>query len=158
MRKVIGLDGMFLKSTCKGMLLIATCQDDNFYCYQIAWGVVDIERDESWNFFLAKFQDVIGEPDGLVFISDRHGSIQKAMANVFLRALYRAYVWHVEMNLKNKFKSKSVISIFNEAARAYKISKFIAKFSDLERRFTHVHKLLVDVGIERWAMGTIPWL
>ncbi|KAL5552185.1 hypothetical protein UlMin_002361 [Ulmus minor] len=55
------------------------------------------------------------------------------------------------MNLKNKFKSKSVVSIFNEAARAYKISEFTAKFSELERRFPHVHKFLVDVGVERWA-------
>ncbi|KAL5551517.1 hypothetical protein UlMin_001693 [Ulmus minor] len=47
MRKVIGFDGTFLKSTCKGTLLIATCQDGNFHCYPIAWGVVDIERDES---------------------------------------------------------------------------------------------------------------
>ncbi|KAL5563844.1 hypothetical protein UlMin_033591 [Ulmus minor] len=49
MRKVIELDGTFLKSTCKGTLLIATCQDGYFHCYPIAWGVVDIERDESWN-------------------------------------------------------------------------------------------------------------
>ena len=48
-RKVIGLDGMFVKSTCKGTLLIATCQDGNFHCYLIAWGIVDIERDESRN-------------------------------------------------------------------------------------------------------------
>ena len=57
-----------------------------------------------------------------MFISDRHGSIQKVVANIFPRAEYGACVWYVEMNLKNKFKSKSVISIFNEATRAYKIS------------------------------------
>ena len=41
MRKVICLDGTFLKSTCKGTLLVATCQDGNYNCYLIAWGVVD---------------------------------------------------------------------------------------------------------------------
>ena len=92
MRKVIGLDGTFFKSTCKGTLLIATCQDGNFHYYPIAWGVVDIERDESWNWFLAKLKDVIGEPNGLVFIFDIHGSIQTAVANVFPRALYSACV------------------------------------------------------------------
>ena len=149
MQKVIGLDGMFFKSTCKGTLLIATCQDVNFHCYSITCGVVDIERDESWNWFLAKLKDVIGEPNGLVFISDRHGSIQKVVANVFPIALYGACVWHLEINLKNKFKNKSVISIFNKAVRAYKILEFIAKFSKLERRFPHVHKFLVDVSVER---------
>ena len=43
------------------------------------------------------------------------------MANFFPRAVYGACVWHVEMNLKNKFKSKNVIFIVNESARAYKI-------------------------------------
>ncbi|KAL5555055.1 hypothetical protein UlMin_037291 [Ulmus minor] len=86
-----------------------------------------------------------------MFISNRHGSIQKAVAKIFLRAIYGACVWHVEKNMKNKFKSKSAISIFNEAARAYKISEFTTKFSELERSFPHVHKFLMDVGIERWA-------
>ena len=49
MRKVIRLNDTFFKSTCKETLLIATCQDGNFHCYLIAWGVVDIERDKSWN-------------------------------------------------------------------------------------------------------------
>ena len=53
------------------------------------------------------------------------------MAKVFLRVVYGACVWHVEMNLKNKFKSKNVISIFNEVARAYKISEFTTKFFKL---------------------------
>ena len=55
------------------------------------------------------------------------------------------------MNLKNKFKNKSVISIFNEVARAYKISEFIATFFELEHRFPHVHKFLMDMSVERWA-------
>ena len=52
MRRVIGLDGTFLKSTCKGTLLVATCQEGNYNCYLIAWGIVDLERDESWSWFL----------------------------------------------------------------------------------------------------------
>ncbi|KAL5580747.1 hypothetical protein UlMin_013189 [Ulmus minor] len=70
---------------------------------------------------------------------------------MFTKAIYGACVWHVKINLKNKFKSKSVISIFNEAVRAYKISEFTAKFFELECRFPHVHKFLMDVGVERWV-------
>ena len=53
MRRVIDLDGTFLKSTCKEMLLVATCQDGNYNCYPIAWGVIDSERDDSWSLFLS---------------------------------------------------------------------------------------------------------
>ena len=47
MQRMIGLDGTFLKSTWKGMLLVATFQDGNYNFYPISWGVVDSERDES---------------------------------------------------------------------------------------------------------------
>ena len=90
MQKVIGLDGTFLKSTCKGTLLVITCQDSNYNCYPIAWGVIDSERDKSWTWFLTHIEVVIGEPDGLVFISDKYPSIQKGMATIFLQATYGA--------------------------------------------------------------------
>ncbi|KAL5577995.1 hypothetical protein UlMin_019694 [Ulmus minor] len=75
MRRVIGLDGTFLKSKCKGTLLVAICQDGNYNCYPIAWGVVDSKKDESWTWFLTQLKVAIGELNGLVFISDRHPSI-----------------------------------------------------------------------------------
>ncbi|KAL5561311.1 hypothetical protein UlMin_031058 [Ulmus minor] len=152
MRKVIGLDDTFLKSTCKGTFLVATCQDGNYNCYHIAWGVVDSERDESWSWFLLQLKDVIGELDGLVFISDRHPSIQKGVATVFPQVTYGACYWHVGQNLKNRFKSKDANTIFNQAAEAYKLSEFSAKFAKLKRRFPHAHDYLSNqVGVEKWT-------
>ena len=90
MRRVIGLDGTFLKSTCKGTLLVTTYQDGNYNCYPIVWGVVDLERDESWTWFLTQLKVAIGEPDDLVFISNIHPSIQKEVTTVFLQATYDA--------------------------------------------------------------------
>ena len=40
----------------------------------------------------------------------------------------------------------------NEVARAYKILEFTAKFSELEYRFPHVHKFLVD-GVLKSGQG-----
>ena len=54
--------------------------------------------------------------------------------------------------MKNRFKSKGANTIFNQAAKAYKLSEFSAKFSELERRYPHVHDYLSNqVGIEKWA-------
>ena len=47
--RVIGLDDTFFKSKHKGTLLVASCQDGNYNCYLITWGVIDSERDESWS-------------------------------------------------------------------------------------------------------------
>ena len=152
MQKVIGLDGTFLKSTCKGMLLVATCQDGNYNFYPIACGVVDSERDESWSWFLTQLKDVIREPDGLVFIYDRRPSIQKGVVAIFPQATYGTCYWHVGQHLKNRIKNKGANTIFNQAVEAYKLSEFNAKFAELERRYPHVHDYLSNqVGIEKWA-------
>ena len=103
MQRVIGLDGTFLKSTCKGTLLVTTCQDGNYNCYPIAWGVVDSERDESWTWFLTQLKVIIGEPDG-------------GVATIFPQATYGACYLHVRQNLKNQFKSKGTNTLFNQVA------------------------------------------
>nr|GEX16065.1 hypothetical protein [Tanacetum cinerariifolium] len=47
-RKVIGLDGCFLKHTCRGELLVAMGKDANNQMYPIAWVVVKVEDNEKW--------------------------------------------------------------------------------------------------------------
>ena len=115
-------------------------------------GVVDSEKDESWSWFLLQLKDVISKSDGLVFISNRHPSIQKGVAVVFPQAIYGACYWHVGQNLKNRFKSRGANTILNQATEAYKLSNFRAKFAELEQRFSHVHDYLLNqVGVEKWA-------
>ena len=53
-------------------------------------------------------------------------------------------------NLKNQFKSRGANSIFNQAVKAYKLSEFRAKFTELEQRYPHVHDYLSNqVGVEK---------
>ncbi|XP_010496594.1 PREDICTED: uncharacterized protein LOC104773645 [Camelina sativa] len=47
MRKVVVVDGTFLKGEFKGTLLIATTQDGNFNIFPLAYAVVDTEKDVS---------------------------------------------------------------------------------------------------------------
>ena len=71
---------------------------------------------------------------------------------VFPQATYGACYWHVGKHLKNWFKSRGANSIFNQAAEAYKLSEFRAKFVELERRYPHVHDYLSNqVDVEKWA-------
>ena len=43
-RKIIRLDGCFLKGLCKGQLLCAIGRDKNNQIFPIAWGVVSVEN------------------------------------------------------------------------------------------------------------------
>nr|KAJ0191009.1 hypothetical protein LSAT_V11C800445800 [Lactuca sativa] len=51
-RRVIGLDGCFLKGVCKGELLCAIGRDANDKIYPIAWAVVNVENKQNWKWFL----------------------------------------------------------------------------------------------------------
>ncbi|KAG5606177.1 hypothetical protein H5410_027669 [Solanum commersonii] len=48
-RRIIGLDGAFLKSVCKGELLSCISKDGNNQMYPIAWPVVDKETKDTWS-------------------------------------------------------------------------------------------------------------
>ncbi|XP_057730245.1 uncharacterized protein LOC130945553 [Arachis stenosperma] len=47
-RRLIGLDGAFLKTQTGGQILSAVGQDANHHIYVIAWAIVDVENTENW--------------------------------------------------------------------------------------------------------------
>ncbi|WZZ14485.1 hypothetical protein YC2023_107574 [Brassica napus] len=82
MRRVIVVDGTFLKSKFKGVLLVATAIDGNSNLYPIAFGIVDSENEQSWEWFMRELKVVVADDNGLAFISDRQVSIAKALEKV----------------------------------------------------------------------------
>ncbi|XP_048624065.1 uncharacterized protein LOC106427815 [Brassica napus] len=51
MRRVIAVDGTFLKGKFNGTLLAACAQDRNYHLYPLAFAVVDAENGASWKWF-----------------------------------------------------------------------------------------------------------
>ena len=47
MRKVIAVDGTFLKTKYRGTMIVATAQDGNYHQYTLAFAVVDSENNDS---------------------------------------------------------------------------------------------------------------
>ncbi|GJR24919.1 calcium/proton exchanger [Tanacetum coccineum] len=73
-RRVIGLDGCFLKHTCRGELLTAIGRDANNQMYPIAWAVVKVENAENWCWFISLLAEdlELGHGTGITVISDSH--------------------------------------------------------------------------------------
>nr|GEU62703.1 hypothetical protein [Tanacetum cinerariifolium] len=73
-RRIIGLDGCFLKHTCKGNLLTAMGKDANNKMYPIAWAVVKVKNIDNWSWFLSLLYDDLNlqQGTGLTLISDSH--------------------------------------------------------------------------------------
>ena len=72
-RKIIGLDGCFLKGVFGGQMLSAMGRDGNNNIYPLAWAIVEIENKDSWNWFIQLLVNDMEESKETkwTFISDR---------------------------------------------------------------------------------------
>ena len=84
MRNVIIIDGAHLRGKYAGCLLTASAQNGNYQVFPIAVGIVDGENDNAWEWFLKMLLQFIPNEDNVVFISDRHSSIYKAISKVYI--------------------------------------------------------------------------
>ncbi|KAL4323133.1 hypothetical protein GQ457_11G020900 [Hibiscus cannabinus] len=71
-RPFIGIDGCFLKSVSKGVLLVVVGRDGNNQMFPVAWAIVEGEGKESWRWFLQKLTVDLNYPhgEGLTLMSD----------------------------------------------------------------------------------------
>ncbi|CAN1148195.1 hypothetical protein LINPERHAP2_LOCUS16322 [Linum perenne] len=72
-RRIVSLDGSFMKGLWKGEVLSSIGRDANDQMYPIAWCIVEVESWDSWDWFLELLHlDLdIGEGGGWCFASDQ---------------------------------------------------------------------------------------
>ncbi|XP_073152705.1 uncharacterized protein [Henckelia pumila] len=157
MRKVIAIDGTFLKGKYKGVLLVATAQYGDFYQYPIAWGVVDSETTESWTWFLKNLQELIPDDERLLIISDRHQGIINVVANVYENAHHGYCVWHLSQNIKSKFRKPGASESFARIAHLYTSSEFDSQYADMKSRYPQLAAYLEEhTCFEKWCRSYCP--
>ena len=69
-----------------------------------AIGIGDIKNDVSWQWFMRRLFDVIGDVPELVFISNQYKLIKKVVFTVFSTAKHNIFFYHIQGNLKDIFK------------------------------------------------------
>ncbi|XP_073304179.1 uncharacterized protein [Primulina huaijiensis] len=157
MRKVISVDGTFLKYKYRGCLLVATAQDGDFHQFPIAWAIVDSENDDSWTWFLQKLKDFINDDRNLVIISDRHISIINVVRTVYEHASHVHCSWHLSHNLKRASGGKGGIDLFMKTAYAYKVSEFDELYGCLKERYPNIASYLeMHSSPDKWSIELIP--
>ncbi|XP_024966158.1 uncharacterized protein LOC112506385 [Cynara cardunculus var. scolymus] len=132
-RKVIELDGCFLKGVCKGELISAIGRDGNNQIYPIAWAVVDVENKENWKWFIELLIEYIGviEGVGLTIMSDQHKGIVEAVKELAPYAKHRQYARHIYANFHKRFNGVEYRNIFWAATT----STFEADFMSYMEKF-----------------------
>ncbi|GKC65478.1 multidrug resistance-associated protein 5 [Tanacetum coccineum] len=73
-RKIIALDGCFLKSPNQCEILTAIRRDGNNHIYPVAWAVVNVKNKDNWTWFLELLEQDLGSSrgNGLTSMSNQH--------------------------------------------------------------------------------------
>lgn len=119
-RPVIGLDGCHLKGKYQGQLLTAVSIDADNCMFPVAYGVVEIEKEESWAWFLDLLIGDLSIRNGFgwTFMSDRQKGLINAIERLLPTAEHRHCVRHMHNNFRQKFKGKSLKDKMWAVARA----------------------------------------
>ncbi|TXG48607.1 hypothetical protein EZV62_024482 [Acer yangbiense] len=64
--------------------------------------------------------------------------------------------FHMNMNLKNRFKSQVVCNLFHEASRAHRELEFLEKMQELSRVNMRAYDYLMRVRPHRWSRAYYP--
>ncbi|KAL0429276.1 UNVERIFIED_CONTAM: hypothetical protein Sradi_0553600 [Sesamum radiatum] len=158
-RPIIGLDGCFLKSLYRGQLLTAIGRDGNDNIYPIAMAYVEIEKFDSWEWFLKLLLRDIGsaEERGWAFISDRQKGLLEAVSSLAPNAEHRFCLRHMYNNFKAKFKGQQLKKLFWKAASTYNVKQHLRVMKEIERVSPKVGSVqtafewLSEVPVHHWA-------
>lgn len=73
-RKIVGLDGCYLRGPVTGQLLSAIGRNANNQIFPIAWAVVCVKNKDNWIWFMELLMDDLETQGGrgLTIISDQH--------------------------------------------------------------------------------------
>ncbi|GJV86890.1 hypothetical protein Tco_1530828 [Tanacetum coccineum] len=152
-RKVIGLDGCFLKGTINGELLTAMGRDANNQMFPIAWAVVTVENKDNWLWFLVSLGDDLNLNRGatVTIISDGHKGLKEAVREWLPLAEHRQCARHIYANLKKSWPGLHFKSLFWGAASATLKHVFDEKMKLLSNLNEHAHKWLVERDPNTWS-------
>lgn len=137
-------------------MLLASALDGDNHIFPLGLGIVNSENDSSWEWFLSKLKECMGDRDDLVIISDRHISIPKAVSNVFPLAKHAICMQHLCNNLKTRFHHGAIEPFFKTCAKAYKTQEFEKFMTLLERIDPGIKKYLEDADPLRWSRALFP--
>ncbi|KAK4844540.1 hypothetical protein QYF36_021423 [Acer negundo] len=154
MKTMYGIQIMYRK--IRGTMFVATAQDGNEHMFPIAFGYGDSKNNLSWEWFLECLRGALGNIDDLVFISDRHASIEAGISKVFPYATHTICCWHFGENMKKRFHKKDVADIMNDAARSYSELKYNRHMEELRKLHKAAFDYAIAADLQKWSAYTVP--
>ncbi|XP_056845564.1 uncharacterized protein LOC130496908 [Raphanus sativus] len=156
MRRVVVVDGTFLKGKFKGVLLVATAQDGDSHVYPLAFGIVDAENEAFWEWFFNRLTSIVTDDASLVVISDRCLAIAKAVAKVYPLAQRGICTYHLRKNVISQPGGRKIARLVKTAIKAYTTAEFDLIFSEIRRQNHKLSVYLEDADVHLWSRAYFP--
>ena len=114
------------------------------------------ENDLVMHWFFTKLREVIGDVENLAFVTDREQSIINGIVEVFFEVHHGYCMYHIQGNLKAKFRGSGIVPLFRRAAEAYNFEEFEKFMVEIECKSHAAWVYLTEMGIEHWARSHFP--
>ncbi|XP_017632494.1 uncharacterized protein LOC108474980 [Gossypium arboreum] len=153
-RRIVGLDGCFLKGYYGGYLLAAVGIDANNGIYPLVYAAVESENQASWLWFLellAMDLEIVSSYH-IFFMSDKQKGLLEAICMLFLNAETRHCVRHLHSNFKNAgFRTKELKDLLWKVARASTTREFDDAMDELRKTNHHAYDWLKKKNPTHWS-------
>ena len=94
-RPYLAVDATALNGRWRGQLAAASAVDGHNWLFPVAFGVLEVESEESWVWFLQQLRNIIGTPSGLVIHTDACKGLETAVEIVFPGVEHRECMRHL---------------------------------------------------------------
>ncbi|XP_074351925.1 uncharacterized protein LOC141691079 [Apium graveolens] len=152
-RKIIGLDGCFLKSFVKGEILAVIGRDGNNGMFPIAWAVVDVECTETWEWLIKLLRDDLELQNGAGYtlMTDQHKGLKHAIENILPMAEHRCCARHIYANWKKYHPGTALKNLFWMAAKSHTIEEFNMHIDEIKGISLLAHYDLLKTEPRYWS-------
>ncbi|XP_014517233.1 uncharacterized protein LOC106774701 [Vigna radiata var. radiata] len=118
-RRIISLDGCFIKGQYKGELLTAIGRDPNDQMLTLAYAIVKVENKETWSWFLQLLVEDLGGNEvcgRCTWMSDQQKGLVHTIEELLPKGDQRFCMRHLYPNFRKKFPGQTLRTLMWRAA------------------------------------------
>lgn len=153
---IISFGGMQLKSKYLGSLLSVTSFDADGGLFPVAFGIVDVETDDSWMWFVSEFHKLLEISTEtipqLTILSDCQKPIANAVRRKFPTATHGICMRYLTESINKEFKNSRLIHLLWKAAYSITTTGFKERMAEIEDVCPDAAKWIQQVPPCCWAV------
>ncbi|ERN18512.1 hypothetical protein AMTR_s00065p00037640 [Amborella trichopoda] len=154
-RPLLGLDVVHLHGKYLGSLLSATAFDADGAIFPLAFGVVDVETEENWMWFLSELHKLIEmnarKMPMLTILFERRKGVVEGVQKKFPSAFHGYCIRHLCEEFRLKFKNPRLVHLLWKSAHTLSTIEFKAKMAEMQELSSEAYEWIQEIPARHWA-------